>query len=149
MAKSTRGVRAVAAFEFVKGLIVLLAAGLLARVLHSGTQDAIEDLARRFHMNPARDYPRVFLETLAHFGNAHLLALSFGALTYATIRFIEAYGLWHARSWAWGFGIISAALYIPLEVEHLVRSLRWTGLAVLAANLLIVIVLWRNRKTVD
>jgi uncharacterized membrane protein (DUF2068 family) len=145
MAKKLASFRAVAVFEAVKGVLVLIAAGALTHFLRSDFQSSIEELVRHFHLNPARHYPRVFVDTVLNFGSAHLIALSAGALAYAMVRFVEAYGLWHGRTWAWGFGILSAALYVPFELVGLTRHLSWSGLVVLAINLGIVMVLWRGR----
>ncbi len=137
--------RTVSVFEAAKGVLVLVAAGALASFLRGNVQASAEALVRHFHLNPARHYPRVFAETALNFGNAHLIALSAGALAYAAVRFIEAYGLWRGRTWAWGFGILSAALYIPVEVVELTRRLSWPGLIVLTLNIVIVLALWRSR----
>ena len=145
MAKRAGGLRAVAAFEAFKGLLVLIAAGALYRLLSSGVQDAAEVLVRHFHLNPARHSPRVFAETLVNLGSAHLLALSLGALAYAAVRLVEAWGLWNGRAWAWGFGIISAALYIPFELVELTRHVSWPSVLVTIANVAIVLILWRAK----
>ncbi len=139
------GLRAVAVFEAAKGVAVLAAAGLFVRWMHRDAQAAVDELVRHFHLNPARHYPGVFIATLIDLANAHLLALSFGALVYAGIRFAEAYGLWRGYNWAWGFGIISATLYIPFELVEISRHTTWGGWAVLMVNILIVIVLWAGR----
>ena len=44
-----------------------------------------------------------------------------GATTYSIIRFVEAYGLWHERSWAEWFALISGRSTCPL------RLMRWRG----------------------
>lgn len=141
----TAGLRTVAVFEAVKGVLVLIASGLLVKLLRSDAQGAAEEIVQHFHLDPARHQPRVFVETLVDFGNAHLIALSFGALLYALVRFVEAYGLWRARAWAWGFGIISAGLYIPFELAELTKHVGWHGVAVLVTNIVIVVVLWISR----
>jgi uncharacterized membrane protein (DUF2068 family) len=146
MATSLAGLRAVAVFEAAKGLAVLAAAGIFVNWLHGDAQAAVEELVRHFHLNPARHDPRVFVATFVDFANAHLLALSLGAFVYAGIRFAEAYGLWRGQNWAWGFGIISAGLYIPFELVEISRHVTWGGLTVLAANVLILIVLWAGRR---
>lgn len=140
------GLRAVAIFEAFKGCLVLVAAGLLVRVLHGGAQDAAETVVRHFHLNPARNAPRVFVEMILNLGSAHLIALSLGAIAYASVRFIEAYGLWHRKGWAWGFGIISGAMYIPFELVELTRGVTWPSVLVLIVNAAIVATLWRSRK---
>ena len=119
MTKSHASLRAVAAIEFTKGVLVLIAAGLLVRFIDSNAQTLVEALVMRFHLNPARHDPQIFASTLRDFADAHKIVLSAGAVCYSLVRFIEAYGLWHARAWAWGFGILSAALYIPFELLEL------------------------------
>lgn len=143
MPKSFRGV---AILEALKGVFVLIAAGILFDLLHADAQSVAEELVRHFHMNPASRYPRIFVETASHLGDARLLALSLGAVVYAAVRFAEAYGLWRGRSWAWGFGLISAGLYIPFELVELVQRVRWAVLVVFIVNLVILIVLWRGRE---
>ena len=140
------GLRTVAVFEAIKGVLVLVAAGIFMGLLGADVQSAAEELVRHFHLDPARHAPRIFIETALNFGSAHLLALSLGALLYAAIRFAEAYGLWLGRSWAWGFGILSAGLYIPFELAVLAKHVTWAGLVVLVTNVLIVVVLWVGRK---
>jgi uncharacterized membrane protein (DUF2068 family) len=145
--RQTRELRVVAVIEAVKGLLVLVAAGLFFHLLHGDVQGATEAIVRHFHLDPARHNPGVFMTTLADFGNAHKLALSAGAIAYATVRFVEGYGLWHARSWAWGFGIITGALYIPFEVAELTQKVSWPALTVLAFNVAVVVMLWQARTT--
>ncbi len=42
-------------------------------------------------------------------------------IVYAVVRFCEAYGLWNEKSWAEWFAAISAAIYLPVETEELIR----------------------------
>jgi uncharacterized membrane protein (DUF2068 family) len=144
-ASRNRELRIVAAFEAVKGVLVLIAAGILFGLLHADLQNAVEAIVRHFHLDPARHHPGVFMATIVDFGNAHKLALSFGAIIYAAVRFAEAYGLWRARSWAWGFGIISAAMYLPFELAELTQRVSWPALTVLLLNVAVVAMLWRAR----
>jgi uncharacterized membrane protein (DUF2068 family) len=143
----SRELRIVAAIEALKGLLVLIAAGLFFHLLHGGVQGATEALVRHFHLDPARHYPGVFIATVIDFGNAHKLILSLGALFYAGVRFIEAWGLWHTRSWAWGFGLIAGALYIPLELAELAQHVSWAALSALGINVAVVFMLWQARTT--
>jgi uncharacterized membrane protein (DUF2068 family) len=140
------GLRVIAATEFAKGVLVLIAAGLIVRFVDSDVQALAEALVARFHLNPARHDPQVFVSTLRDFADAHKLVLSLGAACYALVRFIEAYGLWHARAWAWGFGILSGALYIPFELVELVKHVTWPAVTMLVANVLVVLVLWASRR---
>jgi uncharacterized membrane protein (DUF2068 family) len=147
---SARGpgeLKTVAVIEAVKGVLVLIAAGLFFHLLQGDLQSMSEALVRHFHLNPARHNPGIFMATVADFWNAHKLALSAGAIAYATVRFVEAYGLWHGRSWAWGFAIITGGLYIPFELAELAHRASWPAVTVLVLNIAVVVMLWRARSS--
>src|SRR5215471_21835247 len=110
------GLKAAALFEALKGVLVILAGvGLLAFV-HRDAQAFAERLVVHLHLNPARHYPRVFIEAAGRLTDSNLWLLAAGAFAYSTLRFAEAYGLWRARSWAEWIGIVSGGIYLPLEV---------------------------------
>jgi uncharacterized membrane protein (DUF2068 family) len=72
------------------------------------------------------------------------------AMLYAAVRWIEAYGLWLGRRWAEWFAVASGVIYVPAELYELSRSVSWTKLLLLAANVCIVAyliyVLWNSRR---
>jgi len=71
------------------------------------------------------------------------------ALAYIMVRWLEAYGLWKDRVCAEWLGALSGALYVPLEIAHLLDGATLLTPAVLAANVLMVAFLawrlWRRR----
>jgi uncharacterized membrane protein (DUF2068 family) len=132
------GLKAAALFEALKGLLVILAGvGLLAFV-HRDAQAFAEHLVRHLHLNPARHYPRVFIEAAGRLTNARLWMLATGAFAYSSLRFAEAYGLWRARPWAEWIGIVSGGVYLPVEVIALVRKPTILKAALLVLNALLV-----------
>jgi uncharacterized membrane protein (DUF2068 family) len=50
------------------------------------------------------------------------------------VRLVEAYGLWTQQQWAEWFGLLSGAMYIPIEVFEVTRELTWPRITVLAVN---------------
>lgn len=146
MESRSTDLRLVALFEAGKGILVFATACTIFEFIHTDVQEAAEQLVRHFHLNPASHYPRIFLELASNLNDTRLLALGIGALTYATIRFVEAYGLWHGKRWAWMFGMASAGIYVPIEVFELAERINWAGMAVFLTNVLILIVLWRGRS---
>src|SRR5262252_8278210 len=98
--KSTAGLKAVALFEAFKGLAVILAGVGLLTFVHRDIQAFAERIVIHLHLNPARHYPRVFIEAAGRLTDANLWKLAAGAFAYSTLRFVEAFGLWHARAWA-------------------------------------------------
>src|SRR5215510_6964711 len=113
------GLKAAALFEALKGLLVILAGlGLLAFV-HRDAQAFAERLVRHMHLNPARHYPRIFIEAASHLNDTRLRGLAALATLYALVRFVEAYGLWRTRTWAEWFAIIAGSVYVPVEIYEL------------------------------
>jgi uncharacterized membrane protein (DUF2068 family) len=138
MANIARGVRLVAVFEALKGALVLSAGLGLLSLLHRDLQAVAERLVRHSHLNPARHYPRIFIEAASHTNDSRLLSLAALAFLYAAVRFIEAYGLWRMRVWAEWFAIIAGSVYLPVEVYEIFRKATWMRGMVLLTNLLIV-----------
>jgi uncharacterized membrane protein (DUF2068 family) len=132
------GLRAAATFEAAKGLLVLLVGFGLLSLLHHDAQRVAETVVRHLHLNPARHYPRVFIEAAARMTDARLWLLAAGAACYAAIRGVEAYGLWRARVWAEWFAILSGVIYLPFEIYALARHATWIKAMVLLVNAAIV-----------
>jgi uncharacterized membrane protein (DUF2068 family) len=132
------GVRAVALFEAVKGLVVIVAGFGLLALIHRNVQAIAEEVVRHLHFNPAKRFPRILLDAAAVATDSHLWALALAALAYALVRFVEAVGLWRQRAWAEWFGILSGSIYLPVELYELTVSVTPVKLAILAINLFIV-----------
>ena len=131
------GVRMVAGFEAAKGALVLLVGCGLLALAHQDLQALGERLVTHLHLNPASRYPRIFLHALAATGDARLGWLMAGALVYALLRFVEAWGLWHGRGWAQWLAVASGAIYLPLEVVELARGVSALKLFTFGLNLAI------------
>ena len=133
-----KGLRAVALFEAFKGVIVLsLGFGLLS-FLGRDAEDLAERLVNRLHLDPAHHYPAIFIQAMAGVTDARLWLFAGLAALYSTVRFVEAYGLWHARRWAEWFAALSGAIYIPVEVYELAHRASWLKLGALVINLVVV-----------
>ena len=117
--------------------MVLVEIGLLSLV-HKDAGAIAENFVRHLHMNPEHRFAHTLLHAAGTMTDARLWALAGGAAAYSTVRFVEAYGLWHARVWAEWFALLSGTLYLPWELYELVDKqtpLRW---AVLGINLAII-----------
>ncbi len=139
--KAPLGLRTVAIFEAAKGMLVLIAGLGLLSLVHRDAQLVAEDIVRLLHLNAARHYPRIFINVAANLNDARLWFLSFAALMYSTVRFVETYGLWHERPWAEWFAVISAGLFLPMEIYHLIERHNFISIAVPLVNIGIVIYL--------
>lgn len=141
MRAATATLRSVALFEAAKGLVVVAAGlGLLALV-HRDAQAVAERLVTHLHLDPASRFPRVLLHVATAATPARLQLMAAGALLYAAMRFVEAFGLWRERRWAAWFGTATGVVYMPFEAWALVRDPGWEPLVALLVNLVVVILL--------
>jgi uncharacterized membrane protein (DUF2068 family) len=138
-ARETRVVRGVALLEAAKGLVVIFAGFGLLSLVHRNLQSLAEQFVGRLHLNPAKETARIFLEAASHLDDARLRLLALLALLYASLRLIEAYGLWMQKRWAEWFAVVSGGIYVPLEISELTRGFAWVKVSALAINLVIVI----------
>jgi uncharacterized membrane protein (DUF2068 family) len=141
MQVSTVSVRTVAVFEALKGLIVIVAGFGLFSLIHHNAEHVAEQLVRHMHLDPARHYPRVFIEAAAQFGNVHRWLLALLAGCYATLRMLEAWGLWYQRIWAEWLAAISGGIYLPFEIYELTKGLSAIRMTTFLVNVLVVVVM--------
>jgi len=144
------GLRVVAAYEAAKGALVLLAGFGLLALIHKDAQYFAEQLIAHMHLNPAKGYPRIFIDAAARVTDARLWLFAGFALVYTAIRWIEAYGLWLGKGWAEWLAVASGAIYIPAELYEIEERTTWLKMLLLAVNVCIVAylsyVLWRARR---
>ncbi len=148
--QAAKGERLVAVFEATKGILVLLVGFGLLAVVHQDVQSVAEELVHTFHLNPAKHYPRIFLEAADRYSDVRLWALAVLALGYAALRMAEAWGLWSGRRWAEWFAVASGAIYIAPEIYALWHRVSWVRVGALLVNVGIVAyigwALWRRRR---
>jgi uncharacterized membrane protein (DUF2068 family) len=144
--KSKYVLRLLSLFEAGKGFLVLLVGAGLLSLIHKNVQLDAAEIVKIFHLNPARHYPEVFINTLANLGNVRLWFLSISALLYSFIRFAEAYGLWFDRLWAIWFAVASSALFLPMELYELIDTPTKFRFIILLMNILLVVYLYRSGR---
>jgi uncharacterized membrane protein (DUF2068 family) len=127
--------RAVAFFEFAKGIFVLLIGLSAILLVHKDAWLIAESLLARLHVSTDRHWAQLFLDFADNLTDARLWAAAELAFTYSALRFAEGYGLWNQRTWAEWLAFISGTLFLPLEVRELMRGITVVRSALLVANL--------------
>ena len=133
------GLRAVAIFEAFKGGIVLLLELGLLTLIHKDAGEVAEHFVRLLHLNPEKHMSQAIVSAASKLTDGKLWAIAAGGLAYATVRFVEAYGLWHRRVWAEWFALLSGCLYLPWEIYELAEKSTPLRAVILATNLAIVV----------
>src|SRR5438105_2507687 len=135
------GLRSIAFFETAKGALVLAAACGLLSLRHTDLHAATDAFLLRHGINPETHYMRLFIEGVARATNHHVGEIAAVGLVYAAVRFIEAFGLWREKHWAEWFAVISAGIYLPLELTHFGRHPSLFNAGVILVNMLIILYL--------
>jgi uncharacterized membrane protein (DUF2068 family) len=131
--------RAVASFEFTKGIFVLFIGLSAILLVHKDAWVVAESLLALLHINTDRHSAQVFLDFADNLTDARLWAAAQLAFTYSALRFAEAYGLWKQRTWAEWLAFGSGTLLLPLEIRELLRGITVLRSAMFVANLGIVL----------
>ena len=145
-----RAVKTMAVFEASKGLLALLGLLGLLSLLHHDLHRLALDWIGHFGLSPdTRLGTQVMhgVDKLDATPTRTVVALGFA---YVAARWIEAWGLWHDKAWGEWFAAISGAIYVPVEVQHVLQHRHWQGVLVLVFNVVLVIVLlvrlWQRKQ---
>jgi uncharacterized membrane protein (DUF2068 family) len=139
--------RAVASFELAKGVLVLLAALAVVFMVGRSPGDFADGILRLLHISPDHHFAQLFLDWADTLTDAKLWTVFAVASVYTILRFVEAYGLWYARTWAEWIALISGGLYVPFEIYKLIHRQSLLHISVLAINLIVVVYMAYLLKT--
>ena len=134
-------IRTAALIEAAKGTLVLA----LGVGLASGLRRHAQHLLGRWaaHVDPLAHLSHVLARVGDLLNQVDAPVVFAVAALYAGARYLEAYGLWHARRWALWLGAFTGAIFVPFEIIELVRKPGVLSSAILVANLVIVGILVR------
>lgn len=145
---SSESIKAVALYEIVKGIGALLGAGALW-LWHTDLEHWLATATSSWQQSfgqllaPQVDSAVRIAQQASKNWSLFLLFI----FVYAALRFIEAYGLWQDKTWAYWFSVIGYGIFIPIELYYLAtKPFDWFKLAIFALNIVIVVVVYRNMK---
>ena len=143
-----KALRAIALFEAAKGLGALAISLGLLTLIHADLRAVVVNLIGTVGMDPEAHYPTMLLHYVDVFAQSNKVPLLFVVAAYISVRLTEAWGLWFQRPWGEWLGALSGALYVPLEVRHLLLKQNWTSVVILSFNVAVVAylgsLLWRR-----
>ena len=137
--RQRRVLRAVASFEFAKGVFVVLMGFCALALVHKDVWVIAETLLALFHISTDRRSAQVFLDFADNVTDARLWAAARIAFAYAVLRFTEAYGLWKERTWAEWVAFVSGTLLLPLEVREILRGVTVLRCSLFVGNVAVVV----------
>lgn len=147
-AVASESIKAVAIYEIIKGVSVLLGASVLwlwHQDLERWLATATASWQHHFGqlLLPQVESTVQLAQQASKNWSVFLLVIA----AYVSLRFIEAYGLWQDKTWAYWFSVIGYGIFIPIELYYLIVSpFDWFKLGILLLNIVIVVVVYRNMK---
>ena len=147
----TTAIRLITIERFLKA-VVLIVGGILLAVLsaRSDMHRMAQDLQTQLNLTPGRGWVRnLYMATIAkwgHLSTAKQVALAIGAVLYGLLEGLEGIGLLLRRRWAEYLVLIATAVFLPVEIEEIVRRPTVLKVGALLVNLLIIgYLIWRKR----
>ena len=136
----------VAIYELVKGLVALGVAAIIF-VGHDKLQWIARVVAQALHriMGMALHHQIEALNHYAWVANQNWQKAFWIVVGYALLRFVETYGLYRDKIWAYWYSVLGYGVFLPLEVyELLSHRFNWLNFLILLINIVIVVVVYRN-----
>ncbi len=130
--------RAVASFEFSKGIFVLMIGVSALLLMRRDVWVIAESLLALLHISTDRHYAQVFLDFADSITEARLWTAFYAAVIYSALRFCEAYGLWKERVWAEWVALTSGAMLLPVEIHGLMRGITVVRAVIFLGNIAVV-----------
>lgn len=136
-----RGLRTVAIIEALKGVLALVIGFAFVEILRRDVdlQEAALNLLSFLHVDPERRIALALVHGAERMSEASVMNVVLIVLLYASLRFLESYGLWRQRVWAEWLAIVSGAIYLPIELRALIRHPTAIHWAILLINIVIVL----------
>jgi uncharacterized membrane protein (DUF2068 family) len=131
--------RTIAIFEVAKGLAAIVASIGLLNMTHQNVHQVTTRLINFFHLDSDAHYFKTLFDYTDLLNNDDLHLIVLMACGYAAIRLAEGYGLWKSRAWAEWLAAVSGAIYLPIEISHLLKHGSIINIAVLATNAAVVV----------
>ena len=135
------GLRTVAIVEALKGGLALLTAYVFIHMIRRDVdfEEAAEHILFRFHISPYHRWSQQFLRAADKVSDTSIAMIAAIAIAYATLRFLEGYGLWKQRAWGEWLAIVSGCVYLPFEIYKVIRHPNELHWVILGINIVVVI----------
>jgi uncharacterized membrane protein (DUF2068 family) len=151
--RGTLGFRIIGALKLATALLLGAAGFGIFRLLDKDLGNILEHFASRLHLDPENRIVQEVVWRVSGIDRTHLKAIGAGTFFYALLELVEGMGLLLRRHWAEYLTVVATALLLPPEVYEIVRKVNVVRIAVLLANLAIlvylIVKLWQRRMQAD
>lgn len=133
--------RWIGAYRLVKGVLALIGAIMLLRLMHDDLPATALHWMHRLRIEEDSRVGVFILRKVVDIPPARIGLVAAFLLGYMTVAFIEGIGLILRKTWAEWLTVLSTFALVPLEIHELARRPTWTRGVILVLNVLMVIYL--------
>ena len=145
--KSTPVLIAIGLYSLVKAVSLLLVAFGVHKLLGGNAGDMLHKWAQAVRVDPESRWAHLVISKVTGLSTGRMRELELGTLFYAGLFTVEGVGLVLRKRWAEYVAIISTVLFLPIEVIELYQHVSAVRIAVLVANVVMVVYLvWAVRR---
>lgn len=146
--QASNAIKAVAGYEIIKGLGAL-AVAIAVLLWHERLPHIVARIVQTLH----RVFGNFFVQPLDNLGHHAdrisqnwLMAFWF-IIGYTLLRFVEAYGLYKDRTWAYWYSVLGYGIFIPVELYAIISGpFELFTLLTFLLNVVVVVVVYLNMK---
>jgi len=139
--------RWIGAYRLLKGLLALIGAIVLFRLMHDDLPVTALHWMRVLRIKQSSRVGEFILQKVVDIPRARIGWVAAFLLGYTLIAFTEGIGLILRKTWAEWLTVLSTFALVPLEVFELHKRPTWTRMIILVLNVLMVVYLmWRIRR---
>lgn len=144
-------IRFITVERFVKGGVLLLAGvSLLVFGAHANIHTWSQNLQEQLNLNPGRGFWEMvyarLIDRLTTVRTSTEVGLAIGAILYGGLEIVEGVALVRRKRWAEYLVLVATVVFIPYELNEVIRRVTPLKAAALLLNLAIVAYLvWRKR----
>ena len=132
-------------FRLTKALFLIAGGIATLRLLKPGTGDTLFRWIRDLPIAPGHEFLMRVAAKITHLPARRIEELAIGAFAYAALFVVEGTGLLTRRVWAEYLTIVATVSFIPFEVYEVMKRMTAIRVALVVANIAIVLYLvWRR-----
>lgn len=139
----------IVAFKAFKSVTLAALGAVLLATRHADPADLLIRIGLTVHLPLSSELFRRAVMFASSLTVGRVTALALTAFGYAILMGTEGAGLYYRKRWARWFTIIATSSLIPIEVYEIVREPRLLRIAVLLANVAIVIYLYGRKEVFE
>lgn len=145
-AATRRGLRLIAAWKLLRGLIALAVALAVLELLRPEVAATVIAWAHELPFRLERILAEQAIGYVTGGTPGHANVIAGAACLYALVSAVEAWGLWHMRPWAEVLTTVVSGSLIPVEVAETVRRVTPLKVAIVVLNVAVVLYLLRELR---